>query len=220
MQPKKRNRTNYPGVYWIDSVAVGSQKPAGGSLLLTPGHPEKIFYIKYRRDGRTIEEKAGRQFQDKMTPAKAAAMRVQRIRGDDLSNREKRRIQEEEAERLRDIPAQRWTLAKLFDEYQVRKSHLKGLPQDRSYFKHLQDLADREPHEITPAEVDQVKREILNKKSPQTCKLVLALLRRVSRWGFSMRFSKPLSFPLELPRVNNLVTEFLTPPKYENSFRL
>jgi len=51
-----------------------------GTAIAT-GKPEKIFYITYRRDGRLIEEKAGRQFSDRMTPAKASRMRAERIEG-------------------------------------------------------------------------------------------------------------------------------------------
>ena len=55
-----RNRTKYPGVYYIQRKTAGSRKR------------EKIYYIVYRKDGKQIEEKAGRQFQDSMTAAKAA----------------------------------------------------------------------------------------------------------------------------------------------------
>jgi hypothetical protein len=43
--------------------------------------PEKIYYIYYRLGGRQIEEKAGRQFQDGMTPVRAAMIRSERIQG-------------------------------------------------------------------------------------------------------------------------------------------
>ena len=54
--PKKvtRVKTEYPGVYYLESKAAD-------------GRPEKIFYIIYRKGGKLIGEKAGRQHQDKMT---------------------------------------------------------------------------------------------------------------------------------------------------------
>jgi hypothetical protein len=64
----ERIKTNYPGVYYIMSKA-------------TDGRPEKIYYIFYRKGGKQIEEKAGRQFQNDMTPARAARIRAQRIEG-------------------------------------------------------------------------------------------------------------------------------------------
>jgi hypothetical protein len=51
------------------------------------GKPERIYYITYRRDGKRVEEKAGRQFQDAMTPAKASGIRAERIEGKSLSNK-------------------------------------------------------------------------------------------------------------------------------------
>jgi integrase len=208
MPALKRHWTDYPGVYWIWARAVGS------------GKPEKVFYVKYRKAGKVIEEKAGRQYQNDMTPAKAAALRVRRIQGDELSNEERREATRQEAERLKEIPPQRWTIGKLFDEWQASNPHLKGLVQDRSHFKHIESLSDKEPGEITSLEVDHIKNEILKTKAPQTCKLALSLLRRIVRWGVKKNLSQPLSFVLELPRVNNQVTEFLTPKQISNLLKV
>ena len=70
--------TKYPGVYYIESSTGRS------------GKPERIFYIVYRRDGKLIEEKAGRHHSDNMTPAKAAGIRTRRMQGRELSNKERR----------------------------------------------------------------------------------------------------------------------------------
>ncbi|MDQ1317074.1 MAG: hypothetical protein QG588_725, partial [Candidatus Poribacteria bacterium] len=45
-----REKTKYPGVTFITGTTVGNSKP------------ERIYYIRYRKDGRLIEEKVGRQF--------------------------------------------------------------------------------------------------------------------------------------------------------------
>ena len=63
MPTLKRKKTNYPGVFYIDGTSPAT------------GKPEKIFYIRYRKGGKMIEEKAGRQFQDDMTAARAARLR-------------------------------------------------------------------------------------------------------------------------------------------------
>ena len=68
MPKQQREKTNYPGVYYIEGTSAD-------------GNSEKIFYIHYRKDGKLIEEKAGRQFKDDMTPAKATKIRTQRSRG-------------------------------------------------------------------------------------------------------------------------------------------
>ena len=68
----KRIKTKYPGVYYFVGTAIGSKKP------------ERIYYIRYRKEGKLIEEKAGRQFQDDMTQARAALIRAQKIEGKNL----------------------------------------------------------------------------------------------------------------------------------------
>ncbi|MBN1850966.1 MAG: site-specific integrase, partial [Deltaproteobacteria bacterium] len=73
----KRHKTKYPGVFFINGRSEN-------------GKPERIYYIRYRRDGKLIEEKAGRQFKNDMTPARAAQVRTDRIQGHQASNNESR----------------------------------------------------------------------------------------------------------------------------------
>lgn len=54
----EREKTKYPGVYTIQGTDPVS------------GKPEKKFYIVYRKDGKQIEKKAGRQTKDAMTAAR------------------------------------------------------------------------------------------------------------------------------------------------------
>jgi len=75
MPRQERCKTDYPGVYYI----LGTFSATGKS--------EKIYYIYYRLGGRQIEEKAGRQFQDGMTPVRAAMIRSERMKGKAPSNR-------------------------------------------------------------------------------------------------------------------------------------
>ena len=60
MPKQERIKTKYPGVTFIDSQGASG--------------PERVFYIRYRRQGKVIEEKAGRQYTDDMTEAKACAI--------------------------------------------------------------------------------------------------------------------------------------------------
>ena len=62
MPVQERFETKYAGVYYIKSKAIGSNKSV------------KIYYIRYRKNGNMIDEKAGRQYQDDMTPARAAGL--------------------------------------------------------------------------------------------------------------------------------------------------
>jgi len=82
MPKQNRVKTTYPGVYYIQTISKAT------------GKPERIFYITYRKDGKQIEEKAGRQFQDDMTAAKASRIRALRIERKQLSNIERRIVKD------------------------------------------------------------------------------------------------------------------------------
>ncbi len=84
MPAKKRFKTKHPGIHYIEAKAAGS------------GRKERVYYIVYRKNGKLIEEKAGRQFQDGMTPAKARRMRIDCIQGRRLSRKEMRDTGNEE----------------------------------------------------------------------------------------------------------------------------
>ncbi len=79
MPKQKRYKTKYPGVYYIRGRG------------LEKGTTEKVYYILFRKDGKLIEEKAGRQFQDKMTPSYAAQIRDQKIAGKLPLNRDRKK---------------------------------------------------------------------------------------------------------------------------------
>ncbi len=191
MPKQQRNKTKYLGVHYIDGTS-------------TDGRRERIYYITYRKQGKLIEEKAGRQFKDDMTAAKAAKLRTQKIEGDRPTNQERRAaaIQSREA----------WTITRLWEEYICIK-HLKGFAQDRSRFeKYIKPLwGDKEPQEIMPLDIDRLRHRSLKHKAPQTIKNTLALLRRIVNFGVSRHLCQPLSFTLEFPKVNNLKIEDLSP---------
>ncbi|MBA4395152.1 MAG: integrase, partial [Desulfobacca sp.] len=191
MPKQQRFKTKYPGVYFIQGTSAD-------------GRPERIYYIVYRKHGKLIEEKAGRQFKNDMTPARAARLRTQRIEGDEPTNQEQR----EAARQTQEI----WTFGRLWDEYRVSKT-LKGISQDRSRFeRYIRPLwGDKEPHELAALEIDRLRLRFLKGKSPQTVKLTLSLLRRIINFGVKRQLCNPFSFHLEMPKVNNLKTEDLNP---------
>jgi len=79
MPSLERIKTKYRGVYYVI-----------GRSLKYLDKKERIYYIRYRRDGRDIEEKAGRQFQESMTAAKAAKIRSAIIAGTQPSRKKGR----------------------------------------------------------------------------------------------------------------------------------
>ena len=114
MPSVKRFKTKYPGVYFIEGTSAA-------------GKSERIFYIRYLKGGKYVEEKAGRQFQDNMTSSQAARIRAARIEGKELSNQEKR-----DAERAERLAAEgKWTIDRLAAEYFNSRPDNKGKDTDR-----------------------------------------------------------------------------------------
>lgn len=198
MPARKRFKTKYAGVYFIKSKAGRSNKT------------EKVYYIMYRKNGRLIEEKAGRQFQDDMTPARAAGLRAGRIDGKQLTNKEKREA--EKASKLR-----KWTIDRLFQEYKKGRAKNKGLKVDEGrYEKYIKPVfGDREPKDLVPLDMDRLRIKLLKKLSPQTVKHVLNLLTWIINFGTDRNLCEGISFKIRKPSVNNEKTEDLTPDQLD-----
>jgi integrase len=206
MPTQKRHKiVKYPGVYYIEGKAVGANKK------------ERIYYIMYRKNGKLVEEKAGRQFQDDMTPAKAANIRVNRIEGE-LTNQEKRKKEEAEREALKN----RWTVEKLWEAYKSNNPKLKGVVTDQNRFDNYikPNFGSKEPKEIIPLDTDRLRINLLKKKSPGTVKNVLELLRRITNFGVKKNLCEGLCFTIEMPKVNNTRTEDLTPTQLKNLIKV
>jgi integrase len=198
MPAKERFKTKYAGVYYITTKAADSKKT------------EKVYYIVYRKNGRLIEEKAGRQFQDDMTPARASGLRSDRIEGKQPTNKERRA-----AEKAAKIP--KWTIDRLFKEYKKGRAKSKGLKVDKGrYEKYIKPVfGDREPKDILPLDVDRLRIRLLKKLSPQTVKHVLNLLTWIINFGANKSLCTGISFKIKKPSVHNLKTEDLTPEQLD-----
>jgi integrase len=196
MPSLQRIKTSYPGVHFVMGKA-------------SDGRPERIYYIMYRKNGKLIEEKAGRQFKDDMTPARASHIRTEKIEGKNPSRREAR----EQREAAKKAEAERWTVDRLWQEYRDRKPGLKGLVTDKNrYQNHIKPLfGDREPHTLTPFDVDRLRLKLLKTRKAGTVKNVLELLRRLVNFAAKKHLCPVPSFIIEMPRVNNLKTEDLSP---------
>jgi integrase len=201
MPKKKRFRTLYPGVVFILSKAIRI------------GELEKIYYIIYWKDGKLIEEKAGRAVRDRMTPAKANQMRARRMSGREPTNKERR-------EREKEAKVPKWTISRLWQEY-LRQTDLKGLIQDRSRFRREIESAfgDKEPKNIVPLDIDHLRIRMLKDKAPQTVKNVLGLLVRIVRFGARKGLCRPLDFTVQMPKVDNVTTEDLSPDELARLFQ-
>lgn len=203
MPAQKRHKLEkYPGVYYIDAKKIGSNKM------------ERIYYIMYRKNGKLIEEKAGRQSVDDMTPARAANLRAQRIEGGQLSNKEKRELEEQRGK----AEAAKWTVERLWNEYKKQRSDSKSLKVDQGrYDNYLKDkFGSKEPKEVIQLEVHRLRVNLLKKRKPQTVKHILALLKRVTKFGEDKGLCQGVGFKIELPKVSNQKIEDLTPEQLTN----
>jgi integrase len=193
----ERFKTKYPGVYYVVGQSIVGDKP------------EKIYYIRYRKDGKQVEEKAGRQFKDDMTPARAAQKRAQRMSGGEPSNQEKRTL--ERAKKAAE--KNKWTIDRLFKKYIETRPNNKGLSTDKNrYEKYLKGpFGHKEPKTLIPLDVDRLRIKLLKKLSPQTVKHVLNLLTWIINFGTKKHLCEGISFHIQKPAVNNIKTEDLSP---------
>ena len=205
MPAKKRFKTNYQGVYYIEGVALGS------------GKKERIYYIMYRRDGKLIEEKAGRQWQDDMTPARAAHLRTDKIQGNKLPNKERRSKELAEQNAKENV----WTIERLWKEYKNQKTESKSLKiDDGRYNNYLKaKFGEMEPKDLIQLDVDRMRAKLLKKKAPQTVKHILSLLQRIISFGVKKQLAPGAGFKIEYPEVHNDKIEDLSPKQLENLFK-
>jgi len=199
MPAQKRFKTEYPGVTFIEGTSAR-------------GKPERIFYIRYRKNGKAVEEKAGRQSEG-MTPARASLKRGERITGKQATNKERRQAEEaREAEE-----AGRWTLEKLWDAYSATRAPGKALDTDKSrYEKYLSELlGSKEPKDLNPMEVERLRINLSKKLSPQTVKHILNLLTWIVNFGVNMGYCEGIPFKIKKPSVDNKKTEYLTPQQFQ-----
>ncbi len=194
---QKRINTNYPGVYYL----VGTN---------ASGKPERMYYIRYRLDGKTISDRVGWQFKDAMTPARAARIRAAKIEGRELSNTAKREAAKKK-ERV-------WTVDRLWQE-RIRQKSLKSIAQEESRYRlYIKPaLGNKKPKDILPLDVDRIKMKLKKQgKSPQTIKLTLSQLRTIINFGVKKQLCPALSFTIEMPKVSNEKTEDLSPDQLSN----
>lgn len=192
----RRVKTNYPGVYFIEGIK------------------ENIFYISYYKNGKRIEEKAGRQKTDAMTAARANQIRAQRSTGKQKSNKERRQAIED-AKKAKDS---RWTIKKLWDAYSEGRAKGKSLGTDKSrYEKYLKArFGNQEPKDIVSLDVNRLRIKLLKEKSEQTVLHILNLLTWVVNYGVKNGLCPGLSFHIKKPTARNLVTEDLTPTQIKD----
>lgn len=183
----------YPGVYYRIADRIGGKGE------------EKIYYVVYKNNGKVVEAKAGRQYKDAMTPARAARYRSMLIEGREKTPQEQR---QEKAQQ-----AARWTIERIWNEY---RKHLPGGEASKQDFSRWtlyleKPFAKKEPSDLVKLDSDRLRINLLKKKSPQTVKHIIALLRRIVNFGVDRGLCPILPFKISMPSVDNIKTEDLTP---------
>ena len=190
-----RNYTRHNGVYFVE-LSNGDQ----------------TFFIRYKKDRKLIEERAGRRSQG-WTAAKANRLRTERLAGKTVSNADQRSREIAEKE----LKNNRWTFRKIFDEYLASRPDLKGRANDvRRFNSYLEkDFAHKTPEEVTYFDIERLKRRLAKKElKPATVRHALEVLRRLSNFATKHNLCSGIRFVIEMPKVNNLMTENLTPEEY------
>jgi integrase len=189
MPAQKRHKTKYPGVYYIEGKAIGKNAT------------ERIYYVMYRKDGKQIHEKAGRHYQDDMTPARAAHIRARRIERKEPTNAERREAKKKEESEAKN----RWTIERIFQEYiqnrPKNKSRKIDIGRYENYIKPV--FCDKEPNDIISLDVDRLRLRLQKKLAPQTVKHVLNLLTWIINYGKKRDLCDGISFHIQKPTVHN-----------------
>lgn len=205
----KRHPTSYPGVIYRIVERIGG-----------PG-TERMYYIRFKKDGVTYEEKSGRQFADNLTPAKVARIRADRIEGRRKSRKE---LREEAAAR-----DSRWTIDRLATAYfenleaNPAKSR-KAIAVDRNRYDNFikSKLGGKEPKELQPLDIERLLRDLRKTQcslkgkdapartlSPATIRAALGVLNRVTNFGGDNNLCTPLHFKIKKPKAPGITIENL-----------
>jgi integrase len=107
----------------------------------------------------------------------------------------------------------KWTVGRLWQEYIGPKPNSKGFKTDRyRYQKFLQSpFGEKEPGAIAQIDTHRLRITLAKTLSAKTVKNVLELLGRIINFGVKKGLSAGLGFKIEMPKMNNLRTEDLTP---------
>jgi len=191
MPKQNRQITRYNGVYFVD-LANGDQ----------------TYFMRYKKDGKLIEERAGRKRQG-WTAAKANRLRTERLAGKSESNAEKRIKDKAEKDSLHS----RWTFQKLFNEYLDSRHDLKGRANDERRFNSYleKDFGNKSPEEVSHFDIERLKKRLTKKNlKPATIRHALEVLRRLSNFAVKRNLCAGIRFVIEMPKVNNIQIEDLT----------
>ena len=183
-----RGSTEYSGVYFVKLA-----------------NQDQSFFIRYKRNGKSVEEKAGRSNQG-WNAEKAYQLRTERLSETNAAGNE--------MHSKSDLHSQQdWTFSKIFSEYLRLRSKLKGRANDVYRFKNYleKEFANITPSCVTQDDIERFKHILQNRElKPATIRHVLELLRRLANFAAKNNLCSGLSFKIQMPKVENYKTEELT----------
>jgi len=183
-----RFSTEYSGVYFVKLA-----------------NQDQSFFIRYKRNGKSVEEKAGRSNQG-WNAEKAYQLRTERMSGTSAAGNE--------LQSNSDLLSQQdWTFSKIFSEYLCLRNKLKGRANDIYRFKNYleKEFANITPSCVTQDDIERFKHNLQNRElKPATIRHVLELLRRLANFAAKNNLCSGLSFKIQMPKVENYKTEELS----------
>jgi len=183
-----RVSTEYSGVYFVKLA-----------------NQDQSFFIRYKRNGKSVEEKAGRSNQG-WNAEKAYQFRTERMSGTSAAGNE--------LQSNSDLLSQQdWTFSKIFSEYLRLRNKLKGRANDIYRFKNYleKEFANITPSCVIQDDIERFKHNLQNRElKPATIRHVLELLRRLANFAAKNNLCSGLSFKIQMPKVENYKTEELT----------
>jgi len=183
-----RFSTEYSGVYFVKLA-----------------NQDQSFFIRYKRNGKSVEEKAGRSNQG-WNAEKAYQLRTERMSGTSAAVNE--------LQSNSDLLSQQdWTFSKIFSEYLRLRNKLKGRANDIYRFKNYleKEFANITPSCVTQDDIERFKHNLQNRElKPATIRHVLELLRRLANFAAKNNLCSGLSFKIQMPKVENYKTEELS----------
>ena len=193
MPRQTRHSTEFSGVYFVELA-----------------NENKSFFIRYKRNGKSVEERAGRS--NEGWDAELAYL----LRSERMSVIE---FQAGNIQHGSDLKTGRhWTFSKIFEKYLRLRPDLKGRENDIYRFKNYleMDFADIAPEDVSHGDVERFRHNLQNKGlKPATVGHVLELLRRLANFAVKKNYCRGLSFKLEMPKVENQKTEDLSQHQLE-----
>ena len=190
---KRQAVVGYAGVYFVE-------------VPRSTGHGmEKVYYVRYRKQGKLIEEKVGGQYRDNMTAAKASSIRGLRMEGKDASNEEKRAA----VRAAKMAEESRYSFDRLWSLFEEAKSSNRSIKDDRIRFNlHIApSLGTKSIPELTIHDIDKLRAKLEKAgKSPQTVKHVLTLVKRILNFALQKGYVDSIPSTLRIIFLGSATT--------------